>query len=60
MPRGGSGYDPAPVCAFCIDNLTSESFHFGLGVLSYHLFRSHRWFQELPKVSLPRQAQEVC
>ena len=25
MPRGGSGYDPAPVCAFCIDNLTSGS-----------------------------------
>lgn len=26
MPRGGteSGYDVVPVCAFCIDNLTSE------------------------------------
>ena len=23
MPRANSGYDPAPVCAFCIDNLTS-------------------------------------
>ena len=25
MPRGNSGYDPVPVCAFCIDNLTSGS-----------------------------------
>lgn len=23
MPRENSGYDPVPVCAFCIDNLTS-------------------------------------
>ena len=25
MPRGNSGYDPVPVCAFCIENLTSGS-----------------------------------
>jgi len=36
MPRGGSGYDPAPVCAFCIDNLTGGSISFGLGA---HLIR---------------------
>ena len=30
MPRGNSGYDPVPVCAFCIDNLTSGSTSSGL------------------------------
>ena len=30
MPRANSGYDPVPVCAFCIDNLTSGSISFGL------------------------------
>jgi len=32
MPRENSGYDPVPVCAFCIDNLTSGSMSFGLRV----------------------------
>ena len=30
MPRENSGYDPVPVCAFCIDNLTSGSTPSGL------------------------------
>ena len=30
MPRQNSGYDPVPVCAFCVDNLTSGSISSGL------------------------------
>ena len=30
MPRENSGYDPTPVCAFCIDNLTSGSTTFSV------------------------------
>lgn len=33
MPRDHSGYNPVPVCAFCIENLTSGSTSFG--------FRTH-------------------
>ena len=36
MPRGTSGYDPVPVCAFCIDNLTSGSTSVGLRAYLIH------------------------
>ena len=32
MPRENSGYDPVPVCSFCIDNLTSGSISSGFRV----------------------------
>ena len=35
MPRGRSGYDTVPVCAFCIDNLTSEWISSGRVHLTY-------------------------
>lgn len=36
MPRENSGYDPVPVCAFCIDNLTSGSISSGLRATLIH------------------------
>jgi hypothetical protein len=59
MPRDNAGYDPVPVCAFCIDNLTSESAFSGLRAhLIYYAATagSRHYLKSLPLGKLKKYA----
>ena len=59
MPREGpsAGFDPVPVCAFCIENLTSVSFFaFSESVFDRENAISYCWWSDLLEEDLPRKA----
>ena len=65
MPREGrsAGFDPVPVCAFCIENLTSTSPSWPFTCLGSIVTRdviSYCWWSGLLEESLFGKTQEVC